>query len=265
MPKTNRLRKKTPEQGFITEMEQEFELSPAVSKAILGSVRDHFSSTLFDGEGFSKNKIEVIAVAEDEPAGKSLEECELISVKLTFKTESDLDVLRDEGITALRKVRLIRFAEEALEQGALLTVEDLSLLLNSSERTIRRDIEFYREKGITVLTRGYMKDIGSSKSHKTKAVEHYLKGYQPTEIATRLHHSLKSIERYIETFSRVAYLRNKGLSTEEIRYALRISGRLIEEYIELIEEYAESPLLEELIQNISNNFNTNNLKKGEIK
>ncbi|MFP4052096.1 MAG: DUF1670 domain-containing protein [Thermoplasmata archaeon] len=264
MSDINRLKTKTSEQGFISEMEDEFELPLAVSKAILKSVKDHFSSTLFEGESSTKDKIEFIAVAEHEPAGKSLDECKLISVRLTFKADSDLDVLRDEGIPSLRRVRLLRFTEEALEQGALLTVEDLSLLLNSSKRTIRRDIEFYKEKGITVPTRGYMKDIGRSLSHKTKTIEFYLKGYQPTDIANRLHHSLKSIERYIETFSRVAYLRNKGFTIQEIRYAVGISEKLVGEYLELIDEYANTPLVDDLIDDISSNFDTDDFKKRVI-
>lgn len=261
MSEINRLETKTSEQQFLSVMENDFELPPAVSKAILKTVKEHFNPTLFDEESAAKEKIEVMAVAKEEPAGKSLDECKLVSVKLTFKTDTDLQVLRDKGITDLRRVRVLRFAEEALEQGALLTVEDLSLLLNTSKRTIRRDIEFYEEKGISVPTRGYMKDIGSSLSHKTQAVELHLKGYQPTGIATRLNHSLESIERYIQTFSRVAYLKNKDLSKQEIRYAVGISEKLVEEYLELVNEHADTPLIDELIQDISNNFDVNSFKK----
>lgn len=261
MSEINRLKTKTSEQRFLSVMGNEFELPPAVSKAILETVKEHFTPTLFDEESAKKNKIEVIAVAKEEPAGKSIDECKLVSVKLTFKTDTDLQILRDEGIIYLRRVRVLRFAEEALEQGALLTVEDLSSLLNTSKRTIRRDIKFYEEKGIRVPTRGYMKDIGSSLSHKTQAIELHMKGYQPTDITTRLHHSLESIERYIQTFSRVAYLKNKGLSKQEIRYAVGISEKLVKEYLDLIDEYVNTPLVDELIQDISNNFNVETLKK----
>lgn len=254
MSEINRLKTKTSEQNFLSEIRKEFELAPAVSRGILEAFKAHFRSILFDSEGAVNDKIEVVAVAKDEPAGKSLDECKLVSVKLTFRTDSDLDVFKDDGITGLRRVRLLRFAEEALEQGALLTVEDLSLLLNTSKRTVRRDIKFYEEKEITVPTRGYMKDIGSSLSHKTEAVELYLKGYQPTEISKRLHHSLRSIERYIQTFSRVAYLKKNGLSKQEIRYAVGISEKLVEEYLELADEHDKTALMGELIQEITHNF-----------
>jgi len=57
-------------------------------------------------------------------------------------------MLRTHGAVALRQSKLMRIAEEAREQGGVLTQEDLGVLLSCDERTIRRDIKQLRTKGI---------------------------------------------------------------------------------------------------------------------
>ena len=52
-----------------------------------------------------------------------------------------------------------------------------------------------------MLTRGMVEDIGRGVSHKTKAIELYLKNYSLSEIARRMAHSPSSVNRYLESFS----------------------------------------------------------------
>ena len=61
--------------------------------------------------------------------------------------------------------------EEAMDQGGVLTQEDLARLLQTGVRTIRRDVAQLRAEGHWVPTRGAVQDTGRGQSHKAKIVE----------------------------------------------------------------------------------------------
>ena len=58
------------------------------------------------------------------------------------------------GKTARRRFRIQRLLVEATNQGAVPTVNDLATTLDSSPRTIKRDLSALREAGIPIQTRG---------------------------------------------------------------------------------------------------------------
>jgi len=58
-----------------------------------------------------------------------------------------------------------------------------------------------------------------------------------TEIERTLKHSLTAIKRYILTFSRVAYLTEKGYTTKEIAFLVQVSERLTRDYQALYRKY----------------------------
>jgi len=187
----------------------------------------------------SSGQISYEAVAEEESAGKPLSECKRVAVKLTLLADEDLKALRNNNLSMTRVTRIKRICAEARRQGALLSHEDLANLLSTSPSTIKRDIAKLREKGEWVATRGSAKDIGKGTSHKSKAIELYLKDFQVTEIALRMRHSLEAIERYLEGFSRVVKLLCEGLSNQEIRLVTGFSERLITEYIKIYLKYKD--------------------------
>ena len=144
--------------------------------------------------------------------GRKLSECPLVPTALTvIDVEKDREVLREHGAKALRQSKLMRIAEEAREQGGVLTQEDLGVLLACDERTIRRDIKELRGKDIHVPTRGFVQDIGPTLSHKGLAIRHWLEGKEPVSVARAINHSLAAVERYLEDFKRVSLLVMKGL------------------------------------------------------
>jgi hypothetical protein len=85
-------------------------------------------------------------------------------------------------------------------------------------------------------------------------VELYLKRYTYTEIMRQAHHSAYAIKRYVQTFGRVMMLERKGLNMSEIAYAVSISERLTQEYLELYQRY-DTPeyqdRLAEIVQMVS--------------
>ena len=109
--------------------------------------------------------------------------------------------------------------------------------LNCGVRTVRRDIKALAKRGVIVPTRGQQKDIGPGVSHKVEAVKLFMERRTYTEIERRLKHSLTAIKRYILTFSRVAYLTEKGYTTKEIAFLVQVSERLTRDYQALYRKY----------------------------
>ena len=135
----------------------------------------------------------------------------------------------------------MRIAEEAREQGGVLTQEDLGVLLACDERTIRRDIQALRTQGIHVPTRGYVQDIGPTLSHKGLAIRHWLQGKEPVAVARAINHSLAAVERYLEDFKRVSLLVIKGLDETAIARAANMSPALVKSYQAMYQEAKTTP------------------------
>jgi hypothetical protein len=230
--------RKTNEQQLFTELETDYGFSRAISRSLVHLMHEHIEANY----GNLRNDSQIIyhAVSADEPPGKSLDHLRLVSVTLTVSEPGDADILKSQGISGLRKHKLLRFANEAYDQGGLLIQEDLALLLTTSTRTIQRDMREMRAQGIEVPTRGSIQDIGPTVSHKTKIIELYLKGYEYTEIEQRTRHTGDSIKRYISGFSKVILLTLKGYSPLQIRELTNQSEKVIQEYLALYETYKET-------------------------
>jgi hypothetical protein len=233
-----RLQEKTVERQFLYEMEKDFELAPATSRAVLEAAKQVLLSSMSDG-AVGEGQMRVTAVSVDEPAGKPLGSMKKVGVVVTVDGGiEDLEVLTHFGAIALRRLRLLRMAEEAVDQGGVLTQEDLSRLLQTDVRTIRRDVAVLRGEGHWVPTRGMVKQVGRGQSHKAKIVEMYLRGMTYSAIIRRARHTASAIKRYVESFGRVVVLWERGVrEAREISYILGVSERLATEYLELRTQY----------------------------
>ena len=239
--RNGRLDAKTRDSLFRRKIEQGANCAPFVSKVILQAVKEVFP---LDPEDLTNQlelgRIRMLVVAAHEPAGKALDECQKTSVLLTLDAgKADFEVRVNQGVTGLRRTRILRMCCEAREQGGLLSYEDLAYrLLNCGVRTIVRDVERLRREGLVVPTRGQQQDIGPGQTHRVQAVRLFLEGHEPMEIARRLYHALSSIENYVTTFGRVALLANQGYSDDEIAFIIRRSSPLVAAYRRLNEQFA---------------------------
>lgn len=180
--------------------------------------------------------------AIEEGPGKALAACRQVQVRLTvLDVALDLPLRREQGMTAARRQVLCRITEEAREQGGLLTQEDAAFLLHSSERTIRRDVAALLEHGIHVATRGFLKDIGPTLSHKGIAIRHWFAGSEPVDIARQINHSLRAVERYLGDFRRVAFGAMRGFDLTTIARMTRLSPNLVATYHEIHQAMYASP------------------------
>jgi hypothetical protein len=71
------------------------------------------------------------AICEHEPPGKKLSECTYKSIVLTVHNiEEDAETMREYSRAAKRGQQILRMTHEALDQGTLLTLEDLGCILD---------------------------------------------------------------------------------------------------------------------------------------
>ena len=235
-----RLETKTLDSQFLRRLEQGIHCAPFVAQVILKTVKEIYPFAQdVASNPLGLGQLKLLVVAADEPAGKSLEQCQKVAVLLTLDAPEDFQVRSIHGVDGLRRARLMRLAADACEQGGVLSYEDLAFrLLNCAVRTIVRDIHLLQRQGISVPTRGQQQGIGPGQTHRVQAVRLYLQGLEAREIARKMYHTLSAIENYATTFSRVVLLANKGYADDEIAFVIGRSRALIAAYRQLYADFA---------------------------
>lgn len=232
---------KTLDNIFLKNIEHGAKCPPFVSNAILETAKRifHLDTSKSDDDLIKPGQLKVVGILSSEPAGKALKDCQTGVCTVTFNNgQEDQEIRFRDGTIALRRARILRITEEALDQGIHLTQEDLAYnIFGCGLRTIRRDIKALRTKELFVPTRGQQKDIGPGISHKVIAVRMFLERKTELEIARTIYHSLKAIERYTNTFSRVIILLEKGFSPLQVSFVVQISQRLVSQYQQLYNDF----------------------------
>lgn len=193
--------------------------------------------------------------------GKRIQDTELTTVVLSLVGPTDA-AERAEGrsLRDMRKDAIARLCNQAYDQDGCLTAAELSLLTKVCASTVGKYIKEWEEEHKAVLPRrGTIHDMGPTLTHKRIIIEKLFierKTVQQTARETR--HSLPAIQRYISGFRQVLLCRQKGMTRDETAYAVKMTGRLVDEYLRIIEEYAErSYVLEKLLNycpHIENNL-----------
>jgi hypothetical protein len=226
---------KTPERRFLQVLETDFGQAPRVSEAILEEAqRCLYGKT----SALRPGQVRVLLTAIEAVHGRLLKETELKEVVWTVDAgQEDLRVQQAHGSVSLRRVRLQRLADEAVEQGGVATQEDLAHVLNVSTRTIKRDSKALEAEGIYLPTRGRLKGIGRGQTHKMQIVGRWLRGETYDQIQLHMRHSPVSIKRYVQCFVRVADLYQQEMPESQIAFVLQISEYLVGEYLALYHQY----------------------------
>ena len=248
-----RAHRKSSEGEFLYELRSSYELSPKLSEQILLSAKQH----LIREQSLREGQSEVTVIGVEEKSGKVIEKMEKVRVRLTLDNGlEDMEVQRDFGRIALRQQRIQRITEEAIEQGGVLSQEDVSKYLSASLRTIKRDIQEIKKRGIEVVTRGALHSIGRGQTHKVKIVGLYLEGLTYSDLRLRTRHSVGAIKRYLESFTKVTLAQKRGIrQAKEISTVTGLSASVVRQYQALIEESRRDPVkranLRELIERTS--------------
>lgn len=181
-----------------------------------------------------------MAVPVDElPArGKSIIKTRMKPVILTYLAGEDIQTIRN-GFRSrqLRINRMIRWCEEAYDQGALLTQLDLAVLLNVCDAVVSDYVnEYQRASGRILPTRGNIHDLSGAITHKREIIALYLQGFLTPTIARKTRHSKEAVDRYIRDYENVKLVRTATDDPDKISQITHLSKRVVKQYLDLIPE-----------------------------
>jgi hypothetical protein len=192
-----------------------------------------------DGFFLDYGKLVWMAVdCEDYPRrGHSILTARLKPVVLTFLAEDDIESLK-KGFSSrrLRIKRMVRWCEEAFDQGALLSQLDLAVLLNCCDAVVSDYVnEYQRTSGKILPTRGNIHDLSGAITHKREIVTLYLQGYLTPKIASKTNHSKEAVDRYIRDFEAVRTVFKHGIhGIDEISHITKLSKKVAQQYVDLL-------------------------------
>ena len=237
----SRLDCKTLDAQFRAAIRDGLNCSPFEAEAVLQVVHEVYGAALGSSDsGALPGQATLVAVDAEEPAGKSVAECEKRTVRLTVHRGSlDDRCLQEQKAAAFRRSRIPDLCQEALSQGALLTREDLAYrIFFVSPRTISRDLEALRraEPQAPIPLRSMVHDIGPVLTHRTQIVRLALEGKTTSQICQIMRHSPAAVANYVSTFTRCAQLADENMQAGQIAFLLRRGRGLIERYLELLEQ-----------------------------
>jgi len=246
------------ERQMHNEIRRDYEFPPAVCRSMSETFMKYMD--LYNGGSRGEGEIIFQAISRKVPPGVPVEEMHLVPVKLRVYSPEDNIICSTRFQKGLLDHRIIRIANDAFSQGALLTQADLAVILGQGTKTVARHIAAMEDSGIVIPTRGKWKDIGPGVSHKKRILELYLKGDQYTDIERKTKHSGEAIMRYVKDFSRVLALNEEDYSTNEIRMISGLSEKTTREYLELINDYS-SEEYEDRLDHIRSIFRKKTLKE----
>jgi len=238
LTKWNRLRQKELNYQFINEIITGLNCSPFEADAVLDAVHKVFGQ-FFESNGIIKpGQILFQVVSVKNGPQIPIAKCQQRTVTLTFDAGvEDLEIREKYGIVALRRHRFERVSHETFQQGGLLTVEDCAnRLFNCGQRTISRDLVFFRENNIFIPLRSTIIDMGRTISHRVQIVEQWLLGKEYTEISRDRCHSVFAIRNYVDKFKRVISLFQSGFEINTIAFLAKVSVPLANQYIEIYQK-----------------------------
>jgi hypothetical protein len=177
-----------------------------------------------------------VPIDEYPQRSKSIAQTRLKPVVLSFFTDDDMShIAHGFDSVSLRKKRLIRWTDEAFDQGALLTQLDLAVLLAVCDAVVSKYVTEIQQTGILLPTRGNIHDLSGAITHKREIITLYLEGYLTPEIAVKTKHSNEAIDRYIRDYHRVQILWEHGITAiDKISQLTRLSKRVVQQYVDLL-------------------------------
>lgn len=205
---------------------------------------------LFDTHHLQRERVQPgqivwMAVAADETAGyrKPMSETRQVPVILTLVDPTDITSFK-QG-TARHQVlqqAIARVAREAYDQGGVLSITDLCLLLARSRSTISTMIKRYESRTQQVIPRrGNVHDMGSISHKRIICYKAFVEGKPTHVIARQTYHTPLAVDNYLLDFARVYFaVHQRGLSPQETAFTLGRSLKLVKAYLALIEEFGIS-------------------------
>lgn len=177
-----------------------------------------------------------VPIDEFPERGKSIIGTRMKPVILTYLSSEDMESIQDcFSSRKLRINRMVRWCEEAYDQGALLTQLDLAVLLNVCDASVSDYVNQYqRATGRILPTRGNIHDMSGAITHKREIITLYLQGCLAPTIASKTRHSKDAVDRYIRDYESVKLVRTATADIDRVSQITHLSKRVIKQYLDLI-------------------------------
>jgi hypothetical protein len=242
LQKWDRLKQKQLDTQFINSLIQGMNCSMFEAKAIMNSVYEVYQPFFDNASAMKPGQVLFEAVSIENGSHIKLSDCKMVSVILTLDAgEEDLEIRQHQGVIGLRRHRFQRIANEAFQQGGLLTVEDIAnRLINCGEKTLVRDLAGFKKQNIVLPLRSTVMDMGRSITHRLLIVKEWLLGKEYSEIARKTNHSIDAVANYIDKFKRVVCLAKDNHEIKTIAFLVKLSIPLAEEYYKI---YRDLPIV----------------------
>ncbi len=126
-----------------------------------------------------------------------------------------------------------RLLTETYEQGGLLSMRDLSLILCYDGSYLSRlRLTYEKRMNIVLHFTGYDQDMGTAISHKTEILRKiFLEKKDPLQVARETNHSPEAVERYCLHFNKVKWCVENGMGKDEIMIVTGMRAHLVDEYL----------------------------------
>lgn len=166
--------------------------------------------------------------------------CRLVPVTLTLVDPTDVDELaRGIPMPRIAEKATARICREAFDQGALLSMRDIGLLVwrkNDRVSPIRKAWETRHKRTLPHV--GSIQDFGTTVSHKTSIVRKVVyERKDPRQVADETKHSQRAVDRYLKDFHRVKTCFDRIPNIEFVTRTTGMSKHLVNQYLKIINEY----------------------------
>jgi len=191
--------------------------------------------------------------------GKSIKDTELTPVVLTLVQDTDaMDRAQGKKLREIKKEATARLCQEAYAQDGCLTETELAVMLKISQPTVGIYLREYETEHKTVLPRrGTIHDMGPTLTHKKIIIEKlFVEQKTVQQVIRETCHSSRAIERYITSFKQILLCYRKGMSIDEIAFAVRKTKKLVQEYLDIIEIYKKKEYILDQLENYEVNVET---------
>lgn len=228
--------------SFLQVLQQDFNLSRYFSQQLLKAAQEilvqHTRSLVHSGQV----RLIVDKLGSSPETSEDEQEQEKVEVVLTIDAGAeDLAVKQRERAANLRRGRILRLLEEAINQGGILSRSDLANVLGVDLQIINRDLRVLAAEEHPIYTSEHFDEDEPGPSYKAKAVELWLDETDEDEIARWLHHAPASVRRYINTFLQVAVAYEQATPLEHIAGSNEIPVRLVQDYVQVYERAKSVP------------------------
>jgi len=165
-----------------------------------------------------------------------------VPVVLSLVTHEDIVLFeKEKPANEVRQQVIARIIREAYQQGGILSMRDISLIMATNHTQISALRIRYETEHKTVLPHtGVIQDMGSTITHKVQIVYKHVVEKKSTNIVAReTNHSQRAVDHYINDYNRVKALVDDNKNIDFIHLATKIARPVIKQYQDIITNYVK--------------------------